>query len=111
MPMGRHGFLIPCAGCDKDFESKGLRCCSTACERTYRARQDTIAAMAEVEMDQPAKRKCLHCDGAIPNWLNPGTPKAKKVPSSRKFCSANCQRRHAAKQALPEAESISSGGR
>ena len=103
--MGRHGFLIPCAGCGKTFDSKGLRCCSTACERRYRQQEEAAAIMAEVAMERLTKRACLHCGGDIPNWLNPGTPKAKKVPSSRKFCSPSCRSRYAGKQALPEVES------
>ena len=75
LPMGRHGFLIPCAGCGKTFDSKGLRCCSTACERRYRQQEEAAAIMAEVAMERLTKRACLHCGGDIPNWLNPGTPK------------------------------------
>jgi hypothetical protein len=98
LPMGRHGFLIPCAGCGKTFDSKGLRCCSTACERRYRQQEEAAAIIAEVAMERLTKRACLHCGGDIPNWLNPGTPKAKRVPSSRKFCSPTCQSRHSRAQ-------------
>jgi hypothetical protein len=32
------GFTIRCASCRREFESKGLRCCSPECERGYRER-------------------------------------------------------------------------
>jgi len=108
LPMRRHGFLIPCAGCGKTSDSKGLRCCSTTCERTYRARQETIAAMAEVAMEQPAKRRCIHCGSNIRSWLNAGTPKAKRVSKTRKFCSPTCQSRYARRRAFAEVDSTGS---
>ena len=39
----RHGFLVNCAGCRKQFDSKGLRCCSIECERRYREREQLDA--------------------------------------------------------------------
>src|SRR5262249_40068916 len=57
MPLGRHGFLIKCAGCGKRFDSMGLRCCSTECERTYRERQEINRLLAQVPF-RAAKRKC-----------------------------------------------------
>src|SRR5262249_46024917 len=39
---------IVCLGCRKEFYSRGLRCCSTDCERRYREHQDNLAIMAEV---------------------------------------------------------------
>jgi hypothetical protein len=35
-PKGREGFLIPCANCGEIFDSKGVRCCSSECERALR---------------------------------------------------------------------------
>jgi len=102
LPMGPHGFVIACKGCGKNFDSNGLRCCSPACEGRYRERQETIALMAEVGGERSAK--CLQCDGGIPNWLNPGTPQAKRVPKSRKFCSATCKERYRAQNGVPDAE-------
>ena len=32
----QHGFTIRCADCQTEFESAGLRCCSTECERRHR---------------------------------------------------------------------------
>jgi hypothetical protein len=65
--------------------------------------------MVEVAMERLTKRACLNCGDDIPNWLNPGTPKAKRVRSDAKFCSPSCQRRHAGKQALAEAGSTDPG--
>jgi hypothetical protein len=48
MRMGPAGFFINCAGCKKQFESKGLRCCSKECERRARDQQDNAKDMAEV---------------------------------------------------------------
>jgi hypothetical protein len=46
LPMGRHGFLINCGGCGRTFDSKGLRYCSTECERNYRQREERNALLA-----------------------------------------------------------------
>jgi hypothetical protein len=73
MRMGSHGLLIECAGCGRQFDSRGLRCCSTGCERQYRERKDNAAVMAEVGMDLAVtKRKCenLECGRPIPKWRN-----------------------------------------
>src|SRR5690242_14659672 len=52
LPLGQTGFLIACAHCAKSFDSKGLRCCSPECERHYRDREDSRAALATVG-DEP----------------------------------------------------------
>jgi hypothetical protein len=90
MRIGRHGFLIECKGCGKEFDSKGLKCCSTQCDRTYRQRQEAEAVMAEVNMDRPDKRKCQHCGGDIPNWRN-----GRRVSKAVRFCTPKCQRQSA----------------
>jgi hypothetical protein len=87
LPIGPTGFLVNCAGCGKRFDSRGLRCCSTECERRYRERAENIAAMAEVDMGKPVKRKCEHCDGDIPNWRN-----GRKVSKAARFCSQKCSK-------------------
>jgi endogenous inhibitor of DNA gyrase (YacG/DUF329 family) len=43
MKMTTQGFLIPCAHCQKEFDSKSLRSFSPECERRYRERQDNLA--------------------------------------------------------------------
>jgi predicted nucleic acid-binding Zn ribbon protein len=48
MAKGVHGFKINCAHCAKEFDSRGLRCCSTECERGYREREQNRATLAEV---------------------------------------------------------------
>jgi hypothetical protein len=91
MPMGPHGFIIACAGCGKNFDSKGLRCCSADCERQYRERKDNAAVMAEVGMEPAStKRKCENpgCGKSIPKWRN-----GKRVSKSTRFCSQACQRK------------------
>jgi hypothetical protein len=86
LPMGKYGFLIECLGCGKDFDSKGLRCCSVECERDYRKRLEAEAVMAEVGMDALVKRKCEQCGGDIPNWRN-----GRRVRSN--YCSKSCQQK------------------
>jgi hypothetical protein len=34
------GYMVRCAGCGKEFESRGLRCCSGDCWRRYKQRQE-----------------------------------------------------------------------
>jgi hypothetical protein len=88
LPLGRHGFLIECAGCSKTFDSRGLRCCSTECERTYRQRQQNQADLAEIGMEIATKRKCEACGGNIPNWRN-----GRRVSKATRFCSSQCGQR------------------
>jgi hypothetical protein len=105
LPMGRHGFVIRCFGCDKDFDSKGLRCCSIECERDYLRRRENEQTMAAVDMERPVKRKCEACGGNIPNWR-----KGRRVSSATKFCSSCPCARRAKKAGMsltsPGAESV-----
>jgi hypothetical protein len=89
MRMGRHGFMINCAGCGHEFDSQGLRCCSTKCEHKLRDRKETSKLMAEVGMERPTKRKCQECGGDIPNWRN-----GRRVPKNTRFCSPRCVRKN-----------------
>ena len=70
-------------------ESRGLRCCSTDCERTYRERRDNLTVMAEVGIEPSAKRICARagCNARIPQWRN-----GRQVSSKTRFCSPRCQR-------------------
>ena len=86
MRMGRHGFLINCAGCGREFDCvSGLRCCSRECERTLKDRKETAELMDAAGMDRPVKRKCEQCAGDIPNWRN-----GRRVSKSTRFCSPSC---------------------
>jgi hypothetical protein len=83
--LGKHGFLIDCSGCGRRFDSKGLRCCSTECERRSREREKNQADM----LDAPAeKRRCEECGGGIPRWRN-----GRKVSKATRFCSDKCSAR------------------
>jgi hypothetical protein len=88
MKMGPHGFMIACAHCRKEFDSKGLRCCSPKCEHAYRERQDNLAVLAEVGEAPVAKRGCLQCGMRIPTWR-----KGRKVSSATRFCTPKCAQR------------------
>ena len=92
IPMKRtaDGFKIACAGCQKEFESLGLRCCSDACDRRYRERQANIALMAEVGIEPTKKRPCAApgCSSTIPKWR-----KGRQVSAATRFCSRACSRR------------------
>jgi hypothetical protein len=90
MQMGPHGFLINCAHCAKQFDSKALRCCSKECERAYRDRQDNLAVMAEAGIDPATKRQCANpgCEQTIPKWR-----KGRKVSAKTRFCSPKCAKR------------------
>ena len=85
-----NGYRIKCANCSKEFESKGLRCCSAECERRYRDREFNIAVMAEVGIEAKAKRKCANpdCSNTIPKWRN-----RRQVSSATRFCSPRCSRK------------------
>jgi len=79
------GFYINCAHCRQEFESLGLQCCSTDCERSLRERQDNLAVMAEVGIEPKAKCQCEQCGARIPVWR-----KGRRVSNKTRFCSANC---------------------
>jgi hypothetical protein len=90
MRMGPKGFYIDCAHCRKEFESIGLRCCSTGCERRLNERQKNLAAMAEVGAEPATKRICERpgCGATIPKWR-----KGRRVSSATRFCSGKCARK------------------
>jgi hypothetical protein len=60
MTMTEKGYQIRCASCHREFESKGLRCCSPECERCYRERQENLAVMAEVGIEPAHKKRCAN---------------------------------------------------
>jgi hypothetical protein len=86
----REGFMIRCASCRQEFESRGLRCCSADCERRCRERQDNLAVMAEAGVEATPRKGCAdpECRARIPTWRN-----GRKVSSSTRFCSPICARR------------------
>jgi hypothetical protein len=86
------GVSLVCRGCGRQFVSKGLRCCSVACERQSHERDAKAALMAEVGMDLAAKRKCQECGGDIPRWTGVGR-KRRQVTSAARFCSLKCGKR------------------
>jgi hypothetical protein len=81
------GFRIECKECRRPFVSKGLRCCSTECERKFHERREIEATMAEVGMEPIARerRKCAECGATIPMWR-----KGRKVSAATRFCSESC---------------------
>jgi len=90
MKRTTNGFKIDCAGCQKEFESLGLRYCSEACGRRHRERQDNIALMAQAGMEPAVKRRCAGpgCEKTIPKWRN-----GRAVSKATRFCSPGCQKR------------------
>jgi hypothetical protein len=88
MRRGPVGWIIECAGCGKEFDSRGLRCCSTDCERRYLKRCENEQLMAAVGMERPVKRKCEApgCGRDIPNWRN-----GRRVSKATRFCSSRCK--------------------
>ena len=98
MRVSGDGYAIKCAACSKEFTSRGLRCCSVDCERSYREREHNRATMAEVGMEAKAKRTCANpaCSNAIPTWRN-----GRRVSAATQFCSTRCSRQ--AKTASAEA--------
>ncbi len=84
----KNGFVIQCVRCHKEFESRGLRCCSPECERAYREREENLRLMAEVGLELPVKRTCADCGAIIPKWRN-----GRRVSRTTRFCSPGCSRR------------------
>ena len=90
MKRGSKGFYIDCAHCRKEFESLGLRCCTTECERAHREREENLVIMAQAGIEPTAKRKCEGpgCNAIISKWH-----KGRKVGRNKRFCSPKCQQR------------------
>jgi hypothetical protein len=90
-PARGDGFLIDCPGCRRPFVSKGLRCCSDACERHLKEQADIAETMASVEMESTGYvyRKCEHCAGNIPRYVGVGKAR-KETRKDARFCSKRC---------------------
>jgi predicted nucleic acid-binding Zn ribbon protein len=85
------GLLIPCAHCKREFVSKGVRCCSTECERKLRERKEIAATIAEAGIERPtARTRCEKCGNNIPRWTGAGTRK-RATPNGTRFCSRKCR--------------------
>ena len=87
LPKSGDGFRIDCANCRRAFTSRGLRCCSTECERTFRVREDRERDLADAPFRSP-RPPCESCGGPIPKWR-----KGRRVPSTARFCSTRCRNR------------------
>ena len=85
-----NGFKIRCVGCEKEFESLGLRACNIDCERRYGERQKNLAVMAEAGIEPAAKKYCAgpNCNAVVPKWR-----KGRKVSAATRFCSPKCAAR------------------
>jgi hypothetical protein len=81
------GWRVACRGCGKRFESHGWAYCSRDCKSVSAERMANRAAMADVGMDLPAKRRCQcpGCDNTIPVWR-----KGRRVSKTARFCSDKC---------------------
>jgi hypothetical protein len=83
MRRGAVGFFIPCLGCGRELESKGLAFCAPECGRLHRERMKNREDM----LDAPAaKRRCETCGGNIPRWRD-----GRQVSKATRFCSPSCQ--------------------
>jgi hypothetical protein len=87
MPKSGDGFRIECANCKRPFTSKGLRCCSTECERIFRQREERKRDLADIPFRSP-RPPCESCGGPIPKWR-----KGRLVSNATRFCSPRCQKR------------------
>lgn len=90
MRRGSEGYYIACKHCNKEFESKGLRCCSKECESAYLESEARKAVLKEAGIEPEAKRKCdaPGCERSIPKWKN-----GRQVSSKVRFCSPLCRKR------------------
>jgi hypothetical protein len=81
----RNGFKIKCAGCDREFESLGLKHCSTECIRRDRERQENRKVLADAGIEIAPKKRCEVCGTVIPKFRN-----GRAVSSKTRFCSPKC---------------------
>jgi hypothetical protein len=94
LPLSMEGFRVKCASCRKQFDSKGLRCCSAECERSYRERNETLVILNQIGSEPAGKRKCAECGADIPNWRD-----GRRVSKATRFCSDRCSARSRRKMA------------
>ena len=88
MPRGA-GFAHRCLGCGHEFVSKGLRCCSPACEAKHRRKEELATELSTLGVRVDTKRrKCEGCGALIPRFR-----KGKAVSKTVRFCSAKCSQR------------------
>jgi len=99
MRMSKDGFLIACANCRREFDSRGWRCCSTECERSFKAKERNMAIIGQSDMDPPTKRKCEQCSRDIPNWRD-----GRRVRQDSQFCSKACAQKNRRKNGVGEAD-------
>jgi hypothetical protein len=92
MRRGSEGFYIACKHCNKEFESLGLRCCSTDCDKAYRESQERREVLKEAGIEPTSRRMCerVGCDRPIPKWKN-----GRQVSAKVRFCSDLCRKRSA----------------
>jgi hypothetical protein len=83
------GFAVTCPGCDKEFTSSGLRCCSPECERTYRERQEAITEATQIGHEVKPKRSCEVCGKRIARY----TAKGRATKAAVRHCSSPCRRK------------------
>jgi hypothetical protein len=83
LPQGRNGVFIVCPGCNKRFESLGLRYCSKDCQN----KPDLRESMGPLAEDEDRRRRCQApgCTRRIPLFRN-----GRAVPKSTKYCSESC---------------------
>jgi hypothetical protein len=100
-PARGDGFLIDCRSCRRPFVSKGLRCCSEACERQMKEQATIAAVMAEVGAEPTGyvHRKCQQCGQNIPRYVGVGKAR-KETKKTARFCSKRCADK-ARRSALP----------
>jgi hypothetical protein len=82
------GFAVTCPGCDTEFTSTGLRCCSAECERTYRDRHEAIKEAAQVGHEAKPKRSCEVCGKRIARYTAAG----RATKAAVRHCSPRCRR-------------------
>jgi hypothetical protein len=82
---------MDCRHCRRPFVSKGLRCCSDACERRLKEQAEIAETMASVEMEWTGYvyRKCEHCSGNISRYVGVGKAR-KETRKDARFCSKRC---------------------
>ena len=56
--QGPHGAIIACANCRREFDGRGLRYCSKACERALTNAKTLRDDMGPLAAEPSARRKC-----------------------------------------------------
>ncbi len=91
--QGPRGAIIACAHCRREFDSRGLHCCTKACERALTNAKALQADIGPLAARPSARRKCEVCEAKLPRSINGKEVRRYRVYLFRQVCRKSRQTR------------------